>query len=83
LVGSIQFAYSGARINVAYANNKIAQYVQNPGVPYINVAKRVLKYLKGHHDTRITFKAGPVATVNQLHAYNDADYIGDLNDRKS
>ncbi|KAH9743186.1 Integrase catalytic domain-containing protein [Citrus sinensis] len=58
----------------------ISRYMENPTELHLQVAKRVLRYLKGTLDFRIFYKNGG---NNELIAYTDSDYAGDLEDRKS
>lgn len=43
--------------------------------------KRILKYLRGTTDYALCYSAGKI--THQLQVYADADYGGDLNDRRS
>jgi hypothetical protein len=54
--------------------------MENPTEFHLQVAKRVLRYLKGTLDFGIFYKKGG---NNDLVAYTDSDYAGDLGDRKS
>ena len=54
--------------------------MENPTELHLQVAKRVLRYLKGTVDFGIFYKKGG---NNDLVAYTDSDYAGDLGDRKS
>jgi len=54
--------------------------MENPTEFHLQVAKRVLRYLKGTLDFGIFYKKGG---NNDLVAYTDSDYAGDLGDRKA
>ena len=54
--------------------------MENPTEMHLQVAKRALRYLKGTTDFGIFYKKGG---DEELVAYTDSDYAGDLEDRKS
>ncbi|XP_058726167.1 secreted RxLR effector protein 161-like [Vicia villosa] len=66
--------------DLSYVSSLLIRYIENPSVKHILVAKRVLRYLKGTADFGILYKKGG---VNELVAYTDIDYAGDVDDRKS
>lgn len=76
LIGSLQ--YLGlTRLDIAFAVNKLAQYMQNPTIDHWNALKRLLRYLVG------TVKHVPLLhnhTCKSLHAYSDADWARDNDD---
>jgi hypothetical protein len=47
---------------------------------HLQAAKRILRYLKGTFDYGIMYKK---VSSNDMVAYTDSDYAGDLDDRKS
>ncbi|XP_013583364.1 PREDICTED: uncharacterized mitochondrial protein AtMg00810-like [Brassica oleracea var. oleracea] len=63
--------------DIAFAVNKLSQYMHNPTTDHWIAAKRILWYLCGSRDRGQFF-----STVNthQLHAYSDADWAGDKDD---
>ena len=63
--------------DIAFAVNKLSQYMHNPTTDHWIAAKRILWYLCGSRDRGLFF-----STVNtpQLHAYSDADWAGDKDD---
>jgi len=46
----------------------------------LQAAKRTLRYLKGTVSYKILYKKGE---VEELLAFTDSDYVGDVEDRKS
>ena len=54
--------------------------MENPTELHLQAAKRVLRYLKGTTGFGIFYKKGG---EDELVAYTDSDYVGDLEDRKS
>ena len=68
VVGSFQFASNGTHIDVTYATSHVSKFLQAPKAPHVNVAKYLLKYLKGHPNVSITYtSSGPIP--NQLVGY--------------
>ena len=54
--------------------------MKNPTELHLQVAKRVLRYLKGTTEYGIFYNKGG---DDELVAYTDSNHVGDLNDRKS
>jgi hypothetical protein len=81
------------RPEILSAYQTLAKFNKNPGIKHWNAALRVLKYLKGTKKygmlldgCGITFSKGDdrKEIIDQpIHIYADADYAGDLDDRKS
>ena len=46
-IGSLMYAAIGTRPDIAYAVTALSQYLQNPGRPHWEQAKRTIRYLKG------------------------------------
>ncbi|UYV81278.1 hypothetical protein LAZ67_20000641 [Cordylochernes scorpioides] len=67
------------RPDIAYAVSALGQFSNDPRRQHWNAAKRVLRYLKGTSCLRITYRKSNEA----LHGYVDADWGGNLVDRKS
>lgn len=80
-VGCLQWAALGTRPDISYAVSNVARFSNNPGQPHIQALKRILKYLRGTVNLCITY--GGQHIDNRLTAYCDADYAGDVDDRKS
>ena len=58
----------------------ISRYMENPTKLHLQAAKRVLRYLKGTTEFGIFYKK---RGDDELAAYTDNDYAGDLEGRKS
>ncbi|UYV64616.1 hypothetical protein LAZ67_3001326 [Cordylochernes scorpioides] len=67
------------RPDIAYAVSALGQFSNDPRRQHWNEAKRVLRYLKGTLCLKITYKK----TNETLYGYVDADWGGNLADRKS
>jgi hypothetical protein len=69
-----------SRPDIAYAVNKLSQYVSKPRVPHLQAAHHLLRYLKATTGQGIFFPAVPNLKVS---AYVDADWGSCLDSRKS
>ena len=79
LLGSLQYLQF-TRPDLAFAVNKLAQFSSNPTEHHWSSLKRVLRYLKGIADYGIFLRRdSPVS----LHAFSDADWAGNRDDRSS
>ena len=59
----------------------LSRYMENPTQEHYNGVKRVLRYIKGTEDYGLFYKKGDLK--GELIGYNDSDFVGDCNDRKS
>jgi hypothetical protein len=82
LVGSLMYAAIASRIDIAHAVNVGSRYMNNPGKKHLMAMKRVLRYLHGATDQKLKYTA---AGTNEfaITAFSDADWAGDLDNRKS
>lgn len=76
VVGSLQYL-AFTRPDIAFAVNKLSQFMHRPTDIHWQAAKRVLRYLAGTSSHGIYLRADSPIT---LHAYADADWAGDTND---
>ncbi|UYV65699.1 hypothetical protein LAZ67_3005177 [Cordylochernes scorpioides] len=79
LIGSLIYLSVSTRPDIAYAVSALGQFSNDLRRQHWNAAKRVLRYLKGTSCLRITYRKSNEA----LHGYADADWGGNLVDRKS
>ena len=79
MVGSLMYL-TATRPDMMFVVSLISRYMENPTETHLQVAKRVLRYLRGTLDFGIFYKKGG---NSELIAYTDSDYAGDLGDRKS
>lgn len=79
-VGSILFASQVSRPDIQFAVNMVSRYNHNYGRPHWNAVKRILRYLRGTIEMGITYKRD---NSDGLHGYCDADWAGDVDDRRS
>lgn len=79
MIGALQYL-SITRPDIAFAVNKLAQFMHRPTQTHLAAAKRLLRYLKGtlYHGWSLSHSSTPF-----LHAYSDADWAGNADDRTS
>jgi len=86
------FSYQGAvdnllylacttRPDIAHAVNIVSQYSSNPRGIHVTSLKCIFKYLCGTCDFSLYYSG--LSVPNILTAYSNADYAGNLDDRKS
>lgn len=75
-IGSLQYL-SFTRPDIAYAVNKLSQYMHCPTDLHWSAAKRILRYLVGSLSHGIHIRRG---TPLALHGFSDADWAGDVDD---
>ena len=67
------------RLNICYALRLVSRYQSNPGEAHWKAVKRILRFLKGTMDYLLCFQGKDL----QLRGYTDADWAGDVDERKS
>jgi hypothetical protein len=71
---------SHTRPDIAFAVSVISQFMHAPGPAHFEAVFRILRYLKGTPGKGLMFRnRGHI----QVEAYTDADWAGNINDRKS
>ncbi|RVW19213.1 Retrovirus-related Pol polyprotein from transposon TNT 1-94 [Vitis vinifera] len=78
IVGSLMYLIA-TRPDMMFVVSLISRYMENPTELHLQAAKRVLRYLKGTTEFGIFYKK---RGDDELAAYTDSDYAGDLEDRK-
>ncbi|CAI7757818.1 unnamed protein product [Closterium sp. NIES-54] len=82
IVGSLMYASTTTQPQIAYAMSQLSKVVSCPKAFHLQVAKRVLRYLKGCVKLGIFYPTHSKPQV-ELVGFSDADYAGDSVDRKS
>ncbi|XP_074655651.1 uncharacterized protein LOC141909165 [Tubulanus polymorphus] len=80
IVGSLLYAVIATRTDIAQSVSTISKYCGDPSEAHLTAAKRVLRYLKGTTDLSIVYKT---SDDDCLRGYPDANWGGDLDDRRS
>ena len=86
LIGSLNYCAIATRPDISYATNKCAQFTSHPTLVHWNAANRIVRYLLNTKDHGILYRTegkGIQGHAHQLAGFTDADYAGDVNDRKS
>jgi len=81
IVGSLLYASSKTRPDIAFAVNYVSRSVEEPTEKKIKNVKHILKYLNSNLNKGI--KYGKNENVNLLQAYSNADFAGNIDTRKS
>ena len=82
IVGSLLYLATHSHPDIAQAVSVVTQYATTYREIHCTAVKRIFKYL--HGTTNFALCYSRMSTGHQvLLAYSDADYAGDLNDRKS
>lgn len=79
LVGKLLYLAGFSRPDIAHTISRLSQFNSCPHQHHMAAARRVLKYLKGTKEIRITYKK----TERQLHAFIDADWANSIIDGRS
>src|SRR5579871_2249799 len=83
IVGALNYLAMVTRPDIAFAIGMVARFMYKPGLAHWQAVKRILRYLKGTADYRLIFKRNYGADNLTLNIYCDADWAGDIGDRKS
>ncbi|PKU64979.1 Retrovirus-related Pol polyprotein from transposon TNT 1-94 [Dendrobium catenatum] len=78
LVGSLQYL-TLTRPDIAYAVNRACQFMHQPTNYHFHLLKRILRFIKGSLNTGLPLARQSIA----LTSYEDSDWAGDRQDRKS
>jgi len=77
-VGSLMIAAVGTRPDITFAVTALSQYLQNPGRPHWEQAKRAICYLKGTRDWKLVFRS-----TGGVEGFSNANWGNDVDDRHS
>ncbi|XP_055916453.1 uncharacterized protein LOC129949190 [Eupeodes corollae] len=81
LIGSLLFAAQISRPDICFAVNFLSKFINNnPGRLHWLAAKRILRYLKGTLNLKLSYNRNGNSEVV---GFCDADYANDLDERKS
>ena len=56
VVGSLMYAEVCTRPDISYAIGMLGRYQSNPGLEHWKAAKKVMRYLKGTRDYKLTYR---------------------------
>lgn len=80
LIGSVMYLAVGTRADIAHAVAVASRHMEKPTIVHERAAKRILKYLKKTLNFGILYLN---SNTDELIAYSDADYAGDIETRRS
>uniref|UniRef100_A0A2N9GSE2 CCHC-type domain-containing protein n=1 Tax=Fagus sylvatica TaxID=28930 RepID=A0A2N9GSE2_FAGSY len=80
-VGCLMYAMVCTRPDLAHAVSTVSRYMANPGREHWNAVKWIFRYLKGTAEHGILFSRQ--LGTNSVVGYVDADYAGEVDDRRS
>ena len=81
LVGSLLYA-TQTRPDIQFSVNLTAQFSANPSIAHLAACKRILRYLKGTKEYSLRL-GGYIGDEIKLVGWSDANWAGDVRDRKS
>jgi hypothetical protein len=79
-VGSLLYLAMATRPDITFAVSNVAKFFSHPTTQHWTAVKRIMRYLRGTADYGLAFT--PDASGDCV-GYSDADWGGDLDDRKS
>ena len=79
-VGSLLYLSCGTRPDITIAVSNVARFCSKPTKQHWTAVKRIMRYLRGTQNYGILYTRDCVTDVE---GYSDADWAGDVNDRKS
>ena len=80
VIGNLLYLSTKTRPDIAYAVSCVARFCANPTKEHWTAVKRILRYLKGTSNLGLLYRENSPAEVI---GYSDADWAGDVGDRKS
>ncbi|XP_035844178.1 secreted RxLR effector protein 161-like [Helianthus annuus] len=80
VVGSLMYAQVCTRPDIAHIAGMLGRYQSNPGLDHWKAAKKVLRYLQGTKDYKLTYRR----TDNlEVVGYSDSDFAKCKDNKKS
>ncbi|WZY75710.1 hypothetical protein YC2023_022094 [Brassica napus] len=79
IIGSLMYI-TNTRPGLQFSVSLLSRFMSKPTQLHVQVAKRVLRYLRGTVDFGIWYKGGG---NSELQVYTDSDFVGDVESRKS
>jgi hypothetical protein len=76
LVGLLMYIANGTRPDICYAVNMLAQVASNPGRVHWEAAKRIVRYLKGTRDLKLTWGSSSSGLLGYTDASHGSEDLG-------
>jgi hypothetical protein len=83
LVGNVLYLSICTRPDISYSVNRVSRFMKNPGKNHWIACKRILRYLKSTPQLGLQYRNDQNDNEIELTGYCDADWAGDVDDRKS
>jgi hypothetical protein len=83
LVGSLIYLANMSRPDIAFSTNILARYLSKPTIEHVQLAKRVLRYLKGTCDRKLIYRKSNSNQKPKIEIYVDADFGNQINNSVS
>ena len=82
VIGKLQWLANNTRLDIAFATNKLAQFMKNPTPTHSQALNRTVRYLAGTSELGKQF--GPTESPEgEPHGYTDAAYGNDFETKRS
>jgi hypothetical protein len=78
-VGSLMYAMVATRPDLAFAVSVVSRFMSKPGPMHWMAVKRIMRYLKGTLDMKLRIGGKDI----NVEGYSDADWAGDVENRRS
>jgi hypothetical protein len=82
IMGSCKYLVACTRPDLAYPVSYLSQFLAAPSKSHLTAAKRLLRYIKGTKDLKLSFPCSYASEIT-LEAYSDSDYGNCLDTRQS
>uniref|UniRef100_A0A6N2LRF5 Integrase catalytic domain-containing protein n=1 Tax=Salix viminalis TaxID=40686 RepID=A0A6N2LRF5_SALVM len=79
VVGSLNYVQTCSRPDISFAVGMLGRYQSNPGMDHWKAAKKVLRYLQGTKEYKLTYRRSDNI---EIVGYSDSDYAGCIDSRK-
>ncbi|CAM8940913.1 unnamed protein product [Rhodiola kirilowii] len=79
VIGSLMYAMTSTRPDIAFAVGKLSRYTSNPSVDHWQAVHRVLRYLKGTMNLGLIYSEFP----SVIEGFSDASWISNEEDHSS
>ena len=79
VVGYLMYAMTSTRPNICHAIELVSRYQSNLGRVYWQAVKIIFRYLQGTKGMKLCFGISDLEVIG----YTNADFTGDVDDRKS
>jgi hypothetical protein len=83
MVGSLIYASISTRPDITHATNMVARCMSSPSTVNMVMVKRIYRYLSGSRSLGLTYTNEYQGDEVKITGYCDADWGGDITDRKS